>query len=196
MRPNYWSSGSDLQRWCKNESTVLFSRNASPHTPTGCDKWPPLPELVLLRVSQWFYPSLTVSLCHGCVDLFPPSCIRTSSAFTLQEDAGSAAASWAGPSINASFLRVREAELQHRPPLSSTFRILIHTLERWALSAATHMHTNCANSAYVCACLLKHHWGARKHTSCVHLHTLYIHLCACVCVFHLGLDTHTHLYLL
>lgn len=70
-----------------------FSRNASRHTPTGCDKWPPLPELVLLRVSRCFYPSLTVSLCHGCVDLFPPSCIRASSAFTLQEDAGSAAAS-------------------------------------------------------------------------------------------------------
>lgn len=89
-------------------------------------------------------------------------------------------------------LRVSGAGLQHRPPLSSTLRTFIHTERGSYLQKHTHtskhIHTHWAKPVYVCACLLKHHRGARKHTSCTHLQPPYVHLCVC---FASG-TTHTH----
>lgn len=76
-------------------------------------------------------------------------------------------------------LRVSGAELQHRPPLSSPLRTLIHTAERGSY-LQQHTHTLSKACVYVCTCLLKHHRGARKHTSCTHLQSPYVHLCLCV----------------
>lgn len=74
-------------------------------------------------------------------------------------------------------LRVSGAELQHRPPLSSTLRTLIHTPER---GSYLQQHTHWAKTLCVCTHLLKHYRGARKQTSCAHLQTPYVHLCLCV----------------
>lgn len=92
-------------------------------------------------------------------------------------------------------LRASGAELQHRPPLSSTLRTLIHTPERGSyLKQHTYKHTHKLSKACVCVYLLAQTPSGSKKTHLLRSFADSVCASVSVCILHLGLCIHTPLF--
>lgn len=88
-------------------------------------------------------------------------------------------------------LRVSGAELQHRPPLSSPLRTLIHTPER---GSYLQQHTHTLSKACVCVYLLTQTPSGSEKTHLLHSFAESVCASVSVCVLHLELCIHTPLF--